>query len=481
VTRRAARIRRGAVALLVLGAGAGIGAFAIGRSGPPPKPDVVLVVVDTLRADHLGAYGYDQPTSPHLDRLARAGVRFTNARATSSWTLPSVASLLTGRYPAAHGAERNTDALASDVVTLPEALRDAGYMTAAFSANPAFVTPTQGLAQGFDTFVVLHGAATRRRAEGNTAPADPWLRSAVELAPADEVTARALRWIAGRDHVPAPYFVYAHYFDPHAGYFPPPAYATRFGVAEDDPLRGEAQWPLLLTFDAPAGPADTATLRKLYDAEIAFTDQQIGVLVEAVRARARRPTYFIVTSDHGEEFGDHGGIQHGRALWEELIRVPLIVLGPDVPPGGVVDTPVSLVSLWPTLAELLGAAPPAQADGPGLADLLRGGVPARAPRVFADLLPRFPRDRHLHRRAVIDGPWKLTVAPDRATALYDLASDPGERHDLGRAQIGRTKLLQAILKAHHAVANSARTELPPETVTLTEERRERLKALGYLH
>jgi arylsulfatase A-like enzyme len=234
---------------------------------PSPKPNVVLIVIDTLRADHLGAYGYDKPTSPRLDALAGEGARFANARATSSWTLPSVASMLTGLYPAAHGAERNDAALAVEADTLPEAFQDAGYLTAAISANPAFVTPLQGFAQGFDEFTVKRGRVSedQRRQVGDTTPSDPWLQSMVEVATGEEITASALDWVAGHDHAPAPYFLYVHYFDPHAGYFPPPEYATRFGVAEDDPIRGDAQWPLLLSFKAPADPRDTAKLLQLYD------------------------------------------------------------------------------------------------------------------------------------------------------------------------------------------------------------------------
>jgi arylsulfatase A-like enzyme len=472
VSRPVRRSLRIAAVLLVLATG------AMCNPSRPPRPNVVLIVVDTLRADHLGSYGYDRPTSPRLDALAHEGARFTNARATSSWTLPSVATMLTARYPAAHGAERNTAALSEEVVTMPEAFRDAGYLTTAFSANPAFVTPLQGFAQGFDTFTVKHGAVGDRR--GDTTPSDPWFRSAVEVSAADEITSSALEWVVGFDSAPAPYFLYVHYFDPHAGYFPPPDYATRFGVAADDPLRGEAQWPLLLSFTAPASAEDTKTLVNLYDAEIAFTDQQIGVLVDGIRARSERPTFFVIVADHGEEFADHGGIQHGRTLYDELLRVPFIVVGPGITPGSVVESPVSLVSLWPTLSQLAGPAPPLKADGPGLIDLLRGQVPGRSPNLFADLEPRFPRDGLVHRRAVVDGTWKLMVGADRSLSLYDMQSDPKEGLDVGATEMGREKLLQTILKAHDTVAAQARTALPPETIELTNERRDRLKALGYL-
>lgn len=446
----------------------------------PPKPNVVLIVVDTLRADHLGVYGYDKPTSPRLDALAREGVRFANARATSSWTLPSVASMLTSVYPAAHGAEVNTAALSPDVVTMPEAFRDAGYLTAAFSANPAFVTPLQGFAQGFDEFTVEHGRPSKTgRQQGDTTPSDPWMQSMVGVATAATITASALRWIAGHDHVPAPYFLYLHYFDPHAGYFPPPEYATRFGVPEDDPLRGEAQWPLLLSFKAPADARDTETLRKLYDAEIAFTDTQIGVLLDGIRARGARPTYVVFASDHGEEFDDHGGIQHGRTLFDELLRVPLIVAGPGIPAGGVVDVPVSLVSLWPTLAQLVGAASPAKADGTSLVDLIRGGgTRDRSPNLFADLGARFQNDALLHRRAVVSGRWKLIIEEDGTPLLFDVDTDARERMSVPHP--GPRGMLQALLKRHDLAALQTRRTQPPEKIELTPERRERLKALGYL-
>jgi len=445
----------------------------------PPRPNVVLIVVDTLRADHLGAYGYDKPTSPHLDALAREGVRFTGARAASSWTLPSVTSMMSGLYPAAHGAERNDRVISERVAVMPEAFRDAGYLTAGFSANPAFVTPLQGFGRGFDEFSVLHGAVATGKRGGNTAPSDPWFRSMVEVSDADEVTTRALTWIAGFDSAPAPYFLYLHYFDPHAGYFPPAEYATRFGVAADDPLRGEAQWPLLLAPKAPDNPADLATLIKLYDAEVAFTDDQIGVLVNGIRARSQRPTFFVILADHGEEFGEHGGLQHGRTLFDELIRVPLIIAGPGIAPR-VVEAPVSLVGLWATLADLTGVSGPAKSDGPSWRSLIAGKPPVGLPNVFADLEARFPKDLQIHRRAIIAAKRKLTIKPDRSANLYDLQNDPTEQQDVRTLEPNLEETLRAFIKAHDTIGFSARAKQPPAKIEFTPERRERLKALGYL-
>ncbi len=457
---------------------------ALGAAGcepsPPLAPSVVLIVIDTLRADHLGSYGYDEPTSPRLDALAREGARFANARATSSWTLPSVASMLTGLYPAAHGAERNNAALATEVDTLPEAFQDAGYLTAAISANPAFVTPLQGFAQGFGEFTVKHGRVSDPgRHSGDTTPSDPWLQSMVEVATAEEITASALAWVAGHDHVPSPYFLYVHYFDPHAGYFPPPEYATRFGVAEDDPIRGDAQWPLLLTSKAPADPRDTAKLVQLYDAEIAYTDAQVGALLDGIRARTKRPTYFIVVSDHGEEFGDHGGLLHGRTLYDEVLRVPLLVVGPGIAPGHVVQGPVSLVGLWPTLADLVGLRPPPRPDGASFASLARGGKPDRSQNVFADLGVRFQNDDPVHRRAVMNDMWKLLIGPThKVPQLFDMLVDRKETVDAPDPE--PRQMLRAVLTTHDTMSRQARAAWPPERIELTRERRDRLKALGHL-
>ena len=454
-------------------------ASACSKPSAPARPNVVLIVVDTLRADHLGVYGYDKPTTPRLDALAGEGVRFAHARATSSWTLPSIASVFTGLYPAAHGADRNTAALSSETVTLAEAFQDAGYLTAALSANPAFVTPLQGFAQGFGEFIVRHGARSQTGQQGDTTPSDPWLRSMVEVATADELTIAALAWVVGHDHVAAPYFLYVHYFDPHAGYFPPPEYADRFGVAADDPLRGEGQWPLLLPFTAPTDPQDLATLIKLYDAEIAFTDREIGKLVDGIRARADGPTYFIVLSDHGEEFGDHGGIQHGRTLYDELLRVPLLIVGPGVAPGTVVTAPVSLVGLWPTLSDLVGLRPPPRPDGASFAPLARGAKPERAQNLFADLEARFKNDGLVHRRAVMNDTWKLLMGPTRKTPeLFDMLVDSKEKAEA--YEPGAQQMLRAVLNVHETVSRQARRARPPDKIELTRERRDRLKALGYL-
>jgi arylsulfatase A-like enzyme len=449
-----------------------LSATVAGRMRAPAAPDVLLIVVDTLRADHLGCYGYPRPTSPRLDALAAAGVRFANARAPSSWTGASVASIMTGLYPAVHGLEQSESALADERPTIAEAFRDAGYDTIAFSANPAYVTPVSGLGQGFARFDVLHGKRMPRNARGNVAAGDPRLLTRFEQATAKDVTDAVLRWLDGRASA-LPFFAYVHYFDPHAGYFPPPEYARRFGVAPDAPLATKDQQHMLVRPGLPSAD-EFATLIGLYDGEIAFTDAEIARLLAAL-PRAR-PTLIVVTSDHGEEFGEHGGLQHGRTLFDEQLKIPLIMAGAGLPAGTVVDEPASLVDLWPTIAALVGRKDASAPEGIAGRDLLTAARTRTAPE-FADLATA----GGIHRRAVILGDWKLVVAIDDKVSLYDLAADAGERRDLATpAEQARVASLQRALAVRDGEALTARAAAPPVTIDLTPGRRERLKALGYL-
>ena len=449
-------------------------------SGPPPS--VLLIVIDTLRADHVGAYGYERPTTPNLDALAARGTRFASARASSSWTLPSVASIMTGLYPAVHGADHSDAALSADAATMAAAFRDAGYETAAFSANPAFVAAPQGIANGFDQFRVLHGAPAEPRALG-AIPGDASMKNWVMQASAEEVTSAAGQWLARRQKKleTRPFFLYLHYFDPHAAYTPPARFALRFGVAEDDPLRGDAQWPFLLADQAPA-PDVLATLVKLYDAEIAATDAALGTLFEGPARELGDSTIVVVTADHGEEFGDHGGVQHGRTLFDELLHVPLILAGPGLPRGSVVATTVSLTGLWSTISDLAGTGAPPTGNHSQVEPSFRPAIDGHEAghAIFADLEARYAKDHQQHRRALIDGNWKLLLDPERGSQLFDLASDAGEHRERGEADRERQSSMRSRILERDAVAATRRSIAPPKQIILDPARREQLKSLGYL-
>lgn len=444
-----------------------------------PRPSVVLIVIDTLRADHLGCYGYGRATSPRLDALAGGGVRFTNARATSSWTAASVGSILTARYPAVHGVETSTSVLNERIPTLAEAFQTAGYATAAFSANPVFVSPVMGFARGFDRFDIVHGPSATRDSPLEIIPIDPQFKQFVQVARADRMTDAALAWLDARGTTSSPFFLYVHYLDPHADYFPPPEYAERFGVDPKARLAGVAQRPVLRSFRAPKSAEDLATLVGLYDAEIAFTDVHVGRLVDEVARRLTHPFVVVVTADHGEEFGDHGGLGHGITLWEEQLQVPLILFGSGVTAGQTIDVPFSLVGIWSLLSELTGVQPPPDSDASPV-PLLRDRGPVAGHPIFADLERPSPGLEHLHGRAAIDGTWKLIVSSAGEAHLYDLADDPREQHEVDPSQGERRESLKRVLGARDRHAMEMRDRAAPGASEISAERREQLEALGYL-
>lgn len=463
------------IRLLVLGLALVALAVTIRTARPvaPAGPNVLLIVVDTLRADHLGAYGYDRPTSPHLDALASRGARFARAYAPSSWTGASVASILTGLYPRVHGMERHTSDLGARWPRLPAAFQDAGYATGAISANPAFVTPEVGFGGGFESFDLLHGAPANPGDVGDHIWANPDMTALVHVAAANKVTDAALAWI--RRHHNESYFLYLHYFDPHAGYYPPPEYARKLGVDPTSPLAGRQQRTVMFAGRPPADPATLATLIGLYDGEIAFTDAEIGRLLTEVAPLITRPTIVVVTADHGEEFGEHGGLQHGKTLFEEQIRVPLVIarLGGDEAAAEVIETPFSLCDLWPLLAGMTGVPTRPGSAALALADL--AGTPASSP-VFADLATV----GRLHRWATVAEHQKLIVTRERTSLLFDLQRDPREQVNRASAEPAHVRRLRrALMRQRASWVAERRGATPAPAVSWSQERLERLRALGY--
>ncbi len=426
----------GPAALLIIAIGP---VLLLGCGGPrlsPEKPDVLLVVVDTLRADHLGAYGYGRPTSPHLDALARRGTLFEKAWSAAPWTLPSVMSIITSRYPSSHRVENDGLKLAASIPTLAETMRGAGYATGAFVSH-VYVGRQFGFDRGFDTFEDFGVSAPGYRPETRMEPT------------ADRVTTAASEWVRAQGN--RPFFLMVHYFDPHWPYDPPEAYRSMFPSAYAGPL--DAGYDAISRFKDPLVemPADYRRfLIDRYDGEIRFTDDQIGALIEAVEAAGRGSrTWVIVTGDHGEEFKDHGSIGHGRQLYEEVIRVPLIIAGP---PGGErpgaparpVATPVSGIDLFPTVLDLAGIAKaPAGLSGTSLASLARTAAAARegAPSPDRPLVNETAR-LGACRKAVRIGDLKLIDFMDEdRSAFFDLAADPEERQDLSAQRAGDRRRL----------------------------------------
>jgi arylsulfatase A-like enzyme len=427
------------------------------------RPDIVLVLVDTWRWDALGANGSArEDITPNLDALAAAGVLFTRAYAASPWTLPSVATTLTGRYPTVHGAfgrYLEVDAIRPDVPLLAERLLAAGYHTAAV-INAPFLHRRFGFDRGFVIYDYHPAQNVRLRRAGPSVDAAlrHWRSS-----PADR-----------------PIFLLLHVFDPHLAYDPPAPWDRRWTGDYTGPLRPPLN-PLkaMRSGEFDPSPEDRAYLRALYDGEVGYTDQELGRFLDGLdRAGRDRERLVLVTSDHGEEFGEHGGWEHGHAMYDELVRLPLIVAPPtswQVEPGRV-DAQVRALDVVPTLLE--AAAVPVSEDLPGRS------LRALMTRGRGEDRPAFSEREHLGEATAslrAEG-WSLIVYPERDTAELYARDDAGERNDRAAVDPERVSRMRALLdsvQGRLAAAAAEQGEAPPGP-ELDPELLRQLRALGYV-
>jgi arylsulfatase A-like enzyme len=434
---------------------------------PPDDPrNVMVVVIDTLRADHLSAYGYHRPTSPTLDRLAREGVAFDNALSASSWTLPAHASLLTGRFPNEHRIE-STHALNAAHRTVAEVFAGSGYRTGAFSANLSWFNRTFGFGRGFLHFEDLYqnvGDMAWRTTYGQLAD-----KAFTRLPVAGDFPGRRraadmnrsiLRWI-DRDRQ-RPFFVFVNYFDTHDPYLPPRPYRT--GFAGEGPEPGGVINSRLRNPDDQSGlETHVASEIAAYDGAIAYVDAQIAELVSALEARHLLDNTIVVfTSDHGEAFGEHGLWVHRNSLYPEETRVPLIIWGKtDAPAGLRVSRPVSTVSIPATVLDL--AALDASAI-PGGSLTVHWRDPEKA-RGLPDVVAEIDRQPYapMRKRPVFSGALRALVGPRwyviehqvDGVQLYDWTIDPGARNDLAATSEGQQVIKELTpALAWHAVRAS---------------------------
>jgi choline-sulfatase len=415
-----------------------VGAVALAACAAPdarPPANLLLVTIDTLRPDHLGAYGYPRPTSPQLDRFAESAVVFERAYGTSSWTLPSVASILTAEYPSGHRTRTQRSSLAPGFETLVERLAAAGFETGAVVSH-VFFARRYGLDQGFDDYddELVRDQVTESH-EAVSSPA---------------VTTKGLAWLAARQ--PARdgrrWFLWLHYFDPHAEYITHPGVTEAFGADAMD----------------------------RYDGEIAFTDAHLGRIFDALAEHGfDDDTVVIVASDHGEAFGEHVLIGHRLGLFDEELRVALLLRAPGVEARRV-PSPVSLVDVAPTALELLGVEALPPAAGVSLVPALRGEAVARAP-VLAELRSALDWRRV---DAVVDGDWKLLHHRAHGLSLFDLSQDPREQRNLAAEFPAEVKRLQGRLRRLRAEAAQRGAAVEATAaVPLDPELQRQLEALGY--
>lgn len=441
-------------------------------SAPPrpdgPPPNVLLYVVDTLRADHLSLYGYERETSPRLEELAERSFVFESAYAPGPHTIPSITSLFSSRYPSALGGRLAPDGAARR--TLAEAFREAGYDTAAFQAN-LLLFASHGYARGFDPYRIV-------RNDDAPGPGQ---------ADAGRLHAEALEWLRAREG--GPFFLYIQSMDVHYPYDPPGSWAERF--QPPDARTPQEQVVAHLPPDERAKAREEVedmppeTLQWLvwnnpnrYDACIAYADHEIGELLDALREDGLdRRTIVAVTADHGEPLGQRGVLEHGLSLHEELVRVPLVLHIPWQSEARRVPEIVSLRDLGPTLLDLAGVPVPESFAGQSWTRPRDAQAPPLAIGERLDLHTSRPLAWYARQ-----GPWKLILDGD-GSRLYHLPSDPGEEKDVGSQHPEvAARLEDEIRRRSPAFAGSAAEPVPLDEGLSPEERRkleEALRALGY--
>lgn len=405
------------------------------RAAPAPvRPNLVIIGWDTLRADHVGALGYARNTTPNLDRFAAGAVLFTNAVSQASWTLPSFMSVFTGLYPSEHGmtnkyllpGDGGSDlveaALSTSVVTMAELLKANGYRTAAFTGG-AGVGPSYGFGRGFDVYV------GSRNFSGFASAFPP-----------------ALDWV--RRNGGAPFFLFVHGYDSHPLHELEPGAMTFVEPGETESAlklqarHGKLREELLNGKRPDHTPADVRLWTDAYDEKIARADRLLGDFLPKLEALASTDTIIVLLSDHGEELFDHGGIDHGMTLYDEMLRVPLIVKLPGRA-GTKVGQQVRLIDVLPTVADLLGlkGAGGARWRGVSLAPLMDGGKKALDAFSETDYLFHFSA-RSIRKsgglKLISDG---ITLRRE----MYDTAADPGEKKDLFAGEAARSYLLETEL------------------------------------
>ncbi len=383
---------------------------------------VILVIIDTLRADHLGYWGYDRGTTPSLDSLAAAGTAFMETQAQSSWTLPSVASILSGLTPREHGAGYaggELFGLSSSIQTLQGILHSKGWISCGIF-NVIFLNEDFGFHRGFDHFDcrgITENRSTRR---------------------AGETVDAVIQWLEDLEE-DEKFLVVVHFYDPHIPYDPPPPYDVMFneeGGTGESGYSGLMMDTILAVNRGEAGLSlhGLRMMTDLYDGEIAYTDSQIGRLLHYLRMTGlSERSLVIVTADHGEEFLEHSGLEHGRTLYQEVLHVPLILSGPGVPAGSIRNGPCSQVDILPTVLSYLELEVPPGRSG---IDLLGSSITGSRDLPSSNLMWSGPAASV--RREDLKIIWRVE---DCGTEFYDLSEDPLEQYSI---DVSGSTMLQAV-------------------------------------
>jgi len=475
---------------------------------PPPKPNVLLIVMDTTRADHFSSYGYRKPTTPHIDKLAKEGRLFTNAIAPSSWTIPSHASLFTGVYSSKHGMGYLNSYLSEDLPTLAEILSKNGYRSLSIYNNP-FAGEMVGLSRGFDKAI---GVDLDHRTSLTIERLFQRLVYNDVGSNARETVDAASNWIATTAKTGLPYFAFVHFNDPHTPYRAREPYFTEFKkdinlnqvdlskVAQVNAHR--RSFHKYLNGEVQLSSADFEYLKALYDSEIRSVDEQIGRLMDSLKEKGfLKNTLVIVTADHGEYIGEHQWMSH-QFLYNTVLRIPMVFWYPEQIPPGIETRYVSLVDILPTVLSVAGLKDQIPVHTQGMNLLPEGSqginlVSLTGPRtVFSEWWSWVPADtdqsspnkskallkftkeaaKDIATKAIFDGDWKFIWLSNGKHELYNLANDPEEQRNLIEAEPEKAQELQAKLEQWLGSFQQARVT----SGSGKKEFKDMLKSLGYV-
>ncbi|MDG2307613.1 MAG: sulfatase [Candidatus Binatia bacterium] len=428
--------------------------------------NILLYVIDTLRADHTPMYGYERNTMPRLAAVAQQGVVFDRAYSTAARTRPATASALTGLYPSRHHARLGMG-IEFDEETLAETLRDAGWSTWAYVTNGNVFAPRYAFEQGFDRFHTIRGVRLDNHARTG------------------EINERMLPML--REYADEPFFLYVHAIDPHSPYDPPAGFAGRYrDPSYSGPVTPAGTKSAILAQTVETD-ADTAHVRDLYDEDILYQDSMFGDLLDALdEVGVLDETLIVVVADHGDEFREHGGWEHGNRLFEEQIRIPFVMSLPNREgrEGRRIKQLVSLADVPQTVLGLYGLDAPPGVQGRDLsAAVMRTAALADQP-LYSEEITQIPGGDI---RTLIDGRWKLIrranqIRDDDATkySLYDLEADPGEFADLGPLETNRVEQMRVeLLRQSLAIGTPRKQDDEKTPAELDERTRRQLRALGY--
>jgi arylsulfatase A-like enzyme len=423
------------------------------------KLNVIIYLVDTLRADHLGCYGNREIQTPHIDRFASQGVLFENAYAQASWTKPSTATLLTSTYPSYHDAIKRNDTLTSEISTLAEVLKERGYLTGAFISQ-VNVSADFGFYQGFDSYLETYYPIKQRPlyAHHMNDFIFPWLKKNVDN----------------------PFFLYIHTNDPHDPYNPPAPYNKMY----DDNYAGSINGSVRTLEDILFGnikvkPRDIQHLNALYKGEVTINDSAFGKFVEKLKElKLYDRTLIIFTADHGEEFWEHKGVKHALTLYDEVIHIPLMMRLPwNIPAGLKINSPVRTIDVMPTILKLLHFNPPQQCQGKSLIPLIKNKKQHEAKEIYCE---EDFGDKVM--QSIRKADWKLIYYPKTGLVeLFNIKKDHKEQNNLATHY---PELIQSLLKKinlwHQQQIKRRKGLHRTRAKKLSEETIKQLKALGYL-